>query len=125
MAMEKKRILFAEDYVDFHKFMRRACERMGHECIIFSDAADAWKYLQGESVPYDLIVSDNDMPKMQGSKLLELVRGHAVHGKTKFTLFTGSDDLALIELCKKYNALFESKAKMRSWVEVINEGLAA
>lgn len=119
------RILFVDDHEQSHEYVRRACELMGYECAIFLDAADAWEHLQREDTPYDLIISDNDMPAMQGSEFLTLVREHAVHDKTSFTLMTGSDDPTLPQLCKEYNARFEDKGKLRPWREIINEGLAA
>ena len=51
--------------------------------------------------PVHLVISDFNMPGMDGLQLLEALRGHKVTQKVGFILITGRADPALIERGKK------------------------
>jgi CheY-like chemotaxis protein len=84
-------ILIAED----DKQVQKAYARMlrGHELRIFDDAAEALLAIEGGFRP-DVIISDLDMPRMQGSDFCSFVR--ALGLSTPFMLVSGNDDLAAL-----------------------------
>lgn len=58
------------------------------------DGADAWKKLQGEA-HYDLILTDVNMPRLDGLKLVSLVRSGGPHQRTPILMITtesGAED---------------------------------
>ena len=44
---------------------------------VFKNGEDAWKYLQGN--PVDIIITDINMPFMDGISLLEVIRLSLIH----------------------------------------------
>ena len=65
------RILFADDDVQFRLGLGRRLERAGFECEYAATAAESINKLQ--AVPYDLLLSDIDMPGNAGLELIEKV----------------------------------------------------
>jgi two-component system chemotaxis response regulator CheY len=55
------------------------------------DGANAWPLLEAaaqEGAPFGLVISDSNMPVMQGIELLKKVRGHATIKNTPFLFVT-------------------------------------
>jgi two-component system, chemotaxis family, sensor kinase CheA len=69
----KKRILVAEDSVTTRTLEKSILEAAGYEVAVAVDGADAWRLLQERGA--DLLVSDVEMPRMDGFMLTETVRG--------------------------------------------------
>jgi two-component system, chemotaxis family, sensor kinase CheA len=69
----KKRILVAEDSVTTRTLEKSILEAAGYDVTVAVDGADAWRILQER--PVDLLVSDVEMPRMDGFTLTETVRG--------------------------------------------------
>ena len=69
------RVLIAEDDAVSRVILKRAVERLGHECIAAADGLEAWEaYLANAEV--DVIISDWMMPGLDGPALCEKVRGY-------------------------------------------------
>ncbi len=69
------RVLIAEDDAVSRMILKRAVEKLGHECIAASDGLEAWEtYLANPEV--DVIISDWMMPGLDGLALCEKVRGY-------------------------------------------------
>ena len=69
------RVLIAEDDAVSRMILKRAVERLGHECIAASDGLEAWEtYLDNPEV--DVIISDWMMPGLDGLAFCERVRGY-------------------------------------------------
>src|SRR3712207_4431365 len=87
------RILIAEDDAVSRTILKRAVERLGHECLAASDGSEAWEmYRRNPDV--DVIVSDWMMPIMNGSDLCEKVRAYDGHRDSYpfFIFLTALDD---------------------------------
>ena len=69
----KKRILVAEDSVTTRTLEKSILEAAGYDVTVAVDGADAWRLLQERGT--DLLVSDVEMPRMDGFLLTEIVRG--------------------------------------------------
>jgi Chemotaxis protein histidine kinase and related kinases len=67
-----RRILVVDDSLTTRTLEQNILEAAGYEVILASDGLDAWHLLQEEAV--DLIVSDIEMPRMDGFALTEAVR---------------------------------------------------
>ena len=116
------RILYADDDPKRRKFFGRAAERTGHECVVVDDAARAWELLQsGER--FDLIVSDYDMPSMNGLVFLKNVLSFDTTENTPFVMFTGNDSPALRSEVIQLGAVFADKGEMKSLRDIITENL--
>ena len=67
------RILFTDDDEDIRRLNADALKQMGHQVDTAEDGAAAWEALS--KTCYDLLITDNKMPKVTGIELLEKVRG--------------------------------------------------
>jgi two-component system chemotaxis sensor kinase CheA len=70
---ERRRILVVDDSITTRSLERSVLEAAGYEVATAADGADAWRRLEQES--FDLVVSDVEMPRMDGVALCEAIRG--------------------------------------------------
>lgn len=66
------RVLVVDDSITTRTLERTLLEREGYEVVTAPDGAEAWSFLQEN--PCDLVVSDIDMPGMDGFDLCRAVR---------------------------------------------------
>jgi two-component system sensor histidine kinase and response regulator WspE len=67
-----KRILVAEDSITVREVERQLLSRMGYDVAVAVDGMDAWNQLRAGR--FDMLVTDIDMPRMNGIELVRLVR---------------------------------------------------
>lgn len=105
------RILYADDNADLRRSFSRAAERLDHKIVAVDDAARAWELLdKGEQ--FDLIISDFDMPEMNGGDFLRKVKADPRTAKIPFALISGHDDQDFVDTVTDMGARFYSKAKL-------------
>jgi two-component system, chemotaxis family, sensor kinase CheA len=68
-----KRLILADDSVTTRTLEKSILEAAGYEVLTAVDGSDAWHLLQDKGA--DLVVSDVEMPKMDGFSLTETIRG--------------------------------------------------
>ncbi len=67
-----RRVLVADDSITVREVERQLLRRMGHEVEVAVDGVDAWNQLcRGR---FDLLVTDVDMPRMNGIELVRTLR---------------------------------------------------
>ncbi len=66
------RILLADDDGPIRRIISWGLRREGYQVETAEDGADAWVALKDRE--FDLLVTDNHMPKMSGIQLLRLIR---------------------------------------------------
>lgn len=67
-------VLVVDDDVTSRAAMRRVLEHQGYTVIVAEDALDALRMLERTHVPVDLLVTDVQMPGMNGDVLVARVR---------------------------------------------------
>ena len=67
-----KRILVAEDSITVREVERQLLTRLGYDVAVAVDGMDAWNQLRAGR--FDMLVTDIDMPRMNGIELVQLVR---------------------------------------------------
>jgi two-component system, chemotaxis family, sensor kinase CheA len=72
-ARARPRILVADDSITTRTLEQSILESAGYEVRTAVDGADAWRLLQEHTV--DLVVSDVEMPRMDGFGLCQAIRG--------------------------------------------------
>jgi two-component system chemotaxis sensor kinase CheA len=82
----KTRILIADDSVTTRTLVKNILEAAGYEVIDAADGMEAWQFLQDKSV--DLVVSDVEMPRMDGFALTQTIRNSKRHQKLPVILVT-------------------------------------
>ncbi len=68
----KKRVLVVDDSITVREVERQLLLHKGYEVAVAVDGMDGWNKVRAE--PYDLLVSDIDMPRMNGLQLVQAVR---------------------------------------------------
>jgi two-component system chemotaxis response regulator CheY len=89
------KVLIVDDQNSVRQMTRMTLEEIGIRHI--HEAEDGRKALDTASLqPIDLIISDYNMPEMDGLGLLRAVRGHPTVRKVPFILLTGRGDRELV-----------------------------
>ena len=89
------KVLVVDDQLSMRQVTRMALEKIGVRLI--HEAENGQVALQkAVAQPLDLIISDFNMPEMDGLGLLRAVRGHPAVRKLPFILVTGRGDNALV-----------------------------
>ncbi|MFP6562642.1 hybrid sensor histidine kinase/response regulator [Paraburkholderia sp. B3] len=69
---ERKRVLVVEDSLTVRELERKLLEKRGYAVTVAVDGMDGWTTLrQGR---YDLVITDVDMPRMDGIELVTMIR---------------------------------------------------
>ena len=89
------KVLVADDQNSVRQMTRMTLEEIGVRVI--HEAENGKAAMDTASLqPLDLIISDFNMPEMDGLGLLRAVRGHPVARKVPFILLTGRGDRELV-----------------------------
>jgi two-component system sensor histidine kinase and response regulator WspE len=68
-----KRILIVDDSITVRELERQLLENRGYAVDVAVDGVDGWNAVR--SAQYDLVVSDIDMPRMDGIQLVQHIKG--------------------------------------------------
>lgn len=68
----RKRVLVVDDSLTVRELQRKLLEQRGYEVEIAVDGMDGWNALRGGR--FDLVVSDVDMPRLDGIELVRRIR---------------------------------------------------
>lgn len=89
-AAAAKRVLLVDDSITTRTLERSILEAAGFEVLTAADGHAAWEVLGTQSV--DLVVSDVDMPRMDGFALVEAIRASASHRELPVILVTAREN---------------------------------
>ncbi|MBX9769290.1 MAG: chemotaxis protein CheW, partial [Bdellovibrionales bacterium] len=76
-GLTPKRILLVEDMAFFRKLVTGVLEGAGYQVVSASDGLEACQILDSENGAFDLIISDIEMPRMNGFQFATAIRAHA------------------------------------------------
>ncbi len=86
------RILIAEDERITRRSLQKQLESWGHDVVATEDGAVAWG--QFEQQPFDIVVTDWDMPRMDGLELIQCIRRSGQSSYTYLIMLTGRSEKA-------------------------------
>ena len=79
-------VLIAEDDAVSRAVLKRALEKLGHDCIAAEDGLEAWEAYQNRP-DVEIIISDRMMPHMDGIELCKRVREREHNGRHTVFIF--------------------------------------
>lgn len=89
------RILCADDHILVGEFLTLLFSGAGHEIEHFTDGLAAWNRISGAVDRFDVLITDNQMPELNGLELVELLRQTEYRGRV--VVFSGSLSVKEIE----------------------------
>ncbi len=96
-------VLVVDDQQTIRALARMALEQWGVGQILEAvDGEEALKVILTHKTPIHLIISDYNMPKMNGLSLLRAVRVHEPISKTAFIMLTGRADKEMVVSAVKH-----------------------
>jgi two-component system cell cycle response regulator len=80
------RVLIAEDSVVARKLLVRSLQQLGYEIVAAEDGARAWEAYQ--QAPTPIVITDWEMPQMNGVELCRAIRQHPTEQYTYLMMLT-------------------------------------
>lgn len=120
---EQLRVLIVDDTSTSRLLLRDALDQIGIKKVSFAtDGEKALKFMM--DTPAHLVISDLNMPVMDGMGLLKAIRGYKPTQRVPFIVLTGHADRAIIETAAKLgvnNYLVKpiTAVKLKSAIEAI------
>lgn len=71
-----KHILVVDDSITVREMERKILESKGYKVDVAVDGMDAWNMIRTATYDYDMVVSDIDMPRMNGIELITEMKGN-------------------------------------------------
>ncbi|WP_395646729.1 response regulator [Terricaulis sp.] len=100
-AAATMRVLVVDDQLTMRALVRSALQEIGFRDII--DAGDGEEgFAALIAKPAHLVISDFNMPKLDGLGFLRAVRAHQQSSKTAFIMLTGRADKELVQRAMQY-----------------------
>jgi two-component system chemotaxis response regulator CheY len=100
-AASSIRVLIVDDQQTMRSLIRTTLQQLGFTEI--ADAVDGEEGLKALLArPAHLVLSDFNMPKLDGLALLRAIRGHEPLRKTAFIMLTGRADKDLVQRAVQY-----------------------
>lgn len=84
------KILVAEDERVTRRSIQRKLEHWGHEVVAVENGAEAWDQFMNEQ--FDVVVTDWDMPQVDGRELIERIRSSDRTGYVYLIMLTGRSE---------------------------------
>jgi two-component system sensor histidine kinase and response regulator WspE len=88
-ARPKKRILVVDDSITVRELERQLLQSRGYAVDVAVDGMDGWNAVR--STPYDLVVTDVDMPRMDGIGLVSLIKADPVRREIPVVIVSYKD----------------------------------
>ncbi len=120
----KIRILIAEDEADLTELYQDAFSAAGFDVTVSTSGAGAASRVQSEE--FDVILSDLNMPGVNGLDLIKIARQSALNKKTLIVLVSGEVDVEATALAMKSGIkdVFVKPVKTSQIIERIQQRLA-
>ncbi|MER8524434.1 hybrid sensor histidine kinase/response regulator [Mesorhizobium sp. M0622] len=85
----RKRVLVVDDSLTIRELERKLLDNHGYEVEVAIDGMDGWNALRSES--FDLVITDVDMPRMDGIELVTLMKKDSRLGNTPIMIVSYKD----------------------------------
>ncbi len=120
------RVLFVDDEEPLRLVMPPALEQFGYSVETAEDGSDAWQKLTTARAQYDVLITDNNMPRMTGVELVEKLRSIGFRGAilvfastlspTTRQRLTELNVNSIVEKGRPFNELVAALDQARAWL---------
>jgi len=86
------KVLYAEDNVDIQVTTQWLLERRGHQVVAANDGHEAHTLLLERPKHFDLLLTDVEMPRVNGLELVRRVRNDENCKHLKIAVFSGNNE---------------------------------
>ena len=100
-AAASLKVLVVDDQLTIRALVRSGLQQIGISDVQEANDGEAALRSVVETIPH-LIISDYNMPKLDGLGLLRAVRAHPPTAKTAFIMLTGRADKELVQRAVQY-----------------------
>jgi len=115
------RVLYAEDDFTNRKLLEIKLSKAGIEILCVEDGLKAWETLESDTKGFDLLIVDQDMPRLSGMELCRKVREK---GLNLSVICLTSDDSKEVEFLEAgFDQVIIKPLLDDSYLEVINRYL--
>ena len=128
-SRKQKRVLVVDDSITVREMERRLLQNRGYEVDVAVDGMDGWNSVY--SGHYDLVISDVDMPRMNGFELVRRIRQDSRLSALPVMMVSykerGEDRMRGLEVGANYyftKGGFNDETFMRAVVDLIGEAQA-
>jgi two-component system chemotaxis response regulator CheY len=99
--VENLRVMIVDDTTTSRMLIRDGLESLGIKNVVqANDGEQALKLMMAS--PVHLVISDFNMPKLDGLQLLQAIRAYKPTTKTPFIMLTGRSDREILEKGMKF-----------------------
>jgi two-component system, chemotaxis family, sensor histidine kinase and response regulator WspE len=88
-SQSRRRVLVVDDSLTVRELERKLLDSAGYEVVIAVDGMDGWNAVRAGN--FDLVVTDIDMPRMDGIELVKLIKDDAKLGKLPVMIVSYKD----------------------------------
>jgi two-component system, chemotaxis family, chemotaxis protein CheY len=85
--IKRKKIVIVDDFTGVRSIVRETLEKRGYQVLEASNGSDALKFFDGTQV--DLLITDFDMPDMNGAQLVTKIREMTRYMYTPVIILSG------------------------------------
>jgi two-component system chemotaxis response regulator CheY len=103
----KKRIIVVEDFNTSRQVIKKTLEGMGYLVDEAADGREATRFFNGSTI--DLVISDYNMPNMDGGALVEYIRSKESYKYIPILMLSTETNIAKQKRAKE--------AKITAWVK--------
>ncbi|WP_182085036.1 response regulator [Aureimonas sp. ME7] len=100
---QQLKVMIVDDHRTSRMLTYEALTEIGIKNVVYAcDGEEALKLMM--STPCHIVISDFNMPKLDGIQLLRALRSYAPTKKTPFIMLTGKGDRALVQQAATFGA---------------------
>ena len=88
-SVRRRRVLVVDDSFTVRELQRKVLGQQGYEVEVAVDGMDGWNMVR--TGDFDLIISDIDMPRMDGIALVDMIRKHPTLGSMPIMILSYKD----------------------------------
>ncbi len=96
MFPKETHILIVDDMMTMRKLVKKSLSDLGFTKIVEAEngtvALDKFKLMNSSNTPFQLVISDWNMPSMTGIELLKSIRSLPQNGEVPFVLLTAESE---------------------------------